>query len=412
MEQTRYVSFRTRSIQFFFAVGVVVALLSAGAVLPAGAQNTPLGTGALSSNTTGTNDTALGFDALLSNTTGNDNTATGFEALDSNTTGNFNTATGSDALLSNTEGVQNTATGFEALKSNTTGADNTATGMDALLVNSTGNFNTATGFGALTPNATGSDNTATGFGALASNVTGGDNTVAGFQALQNNTSGNNNIAVGSNAGNALTTGSHNIDIGNSGVAGESTTIRIGTKGTQIRTFIAGIGNSHVFGSPVMVNGSGRLGILVSSARFKRDIHDMGDTSGKLMKLRPVTFRYKEDAAGALQYGLIAEEVERVCPELVTYGADGRVEAVAYHLLPAMLLNEMQKQARENRQKDARIAALQQQIVAQHIQIVSQQQQIGAMQKETVRIDTLTARLNALEEQARRARPERLAAATR
>ena len=131
-----------------------------------------------------------------------------------------------------------------------------------------------------------------------------------------------------------------------------------------------------------------------------------------MKLRPVTFRYKENPTGALQYGLIAEEVARVYPELVTYGADGKVQAVAYHLLPAMLLNEMQKQVRERQQKDARIAALQRQVVAQQKQMVEQQRQISALQKETARIDTLTARLNALHEQARTARPERLVAAMR
>jgi hypothetical protein len=150
--------------------------------------------------------------------------------------------------------------------------------------------------------------------------------------------------------------------------------------------------------PVVVNGNGRLGIQASSARFKRDIHDMGEASERLMKLRPVTFRYKEDPAATLQYGLVAEEVARVYPELVTYGADGKVETVAYHLLPAMLLNEMQRQVRENQRKDAQIVAL--------------QKQIESLQKKTARIDMLTARLNALEDQARTARPERLAAATR
>ena len=156
---------------------------------------------------------------------------------------------------------------------------------------------------------------------------------------------------------------------------------------------------------MFVNASGRLGIMTSSVRFKRDIHDMDDATGKLMKLRPVTFRYKEDSVGALQYGLIAEEVARVYPELVTYGTDGKVEAVAYHLLPAILLKQAQRQVRDNQQKDARIAALQGQVAAQ-------QRQIGALRQTVARIDTLGARLNALEEQARIAKPERSAAATR
>jgi hypothetical protein len=261
-----------------------------------------LGTGALASITTGTEDSALGFHALFLSTTGVENTTTGSSALINNSTGKENTATGADALAGNTTGA--------------TGNENTATGGDALLNNSMGNDNTATGEGALQFNTTGSNNTAVGWG-------------AGFN---------------------LTTGSNDIDIGNAAVAAESNTIRIGSKGTQTRAFIAGIVNSPIFGSPVVVGAAGRLGIQASSARFKRDIHDMGNASGKLMKLRPVTFRYKEDPAGALQYGLIAEEVARVYPELVTYGADGKVEAVAYHLLPAMLLNEMQKQARDNQAK--------------------------------------------------------------
>jgi hypothetical protein len=306
-----------------------------------------VGTGALASDTTGSGDTALGFNALNANTTGGSNTATGANVLENNTTGNTNTATGENALLSNTTGGDNTGIGEAALENNTTGENNTAVGSDA---------------------------------------------GAGL-------TGSNNVAVGFNAGLDLTTGNNNIEIGNVGVAAESNTIRIGTKGVQTRTLIAGINNAPVLvGSPVLVNAIGRLGIQVSSARFKRDIREMGKASGGLMKLRPVTFRYKDDPAGTLQYGLVAEEVARVYPELVTYGADGQVEAVAYHLLPAMLLNEMQKQVRENQRKDAQIVAL--------------QKQIESLQKKTARIDTLTARLNALEQQARGAGSDRLAAATR
>jgi hypothetical protein len=367
MEHPRHVS---RSV----AAALILALVITGTVRSAGAQNTSLGTGALSSNTTGTNDTALGFDALFANTTGNSNIATGDSALASNTTGGNNTAIGSAALDRNTTGADNTATGFQSLNDNTSGADNTAIGFATLNVNKTGNDNTATGFAAL------------------NNSTGADNTATGFQALLNNTTGNNNIAIGSNAGSNLTSGSNNLDIGNPGVAGESNVIRIGTKGFQTRTFIAGISGNPVYvGSPVLVNANGRLGVAVSSARYKRDIRDMGEASGGLMKLRPVSFRYKQDPNGTLQYGLIAEEVARVYPELVTYGDDGKPQSVAYHVLPAMLLNELQK-------KDAQIVAL--------------QKQIESLQKKTALIDTLTARLRALEQQARTARPEHLAAATR
>jgi len=163
----------------------------------------------------------------------------------------------------------------------------------------------------------------------------------------------------------------------------------------------------------VVNGNGRLGIQASSARYKRDIRDMGDASDKLMKLRPVTFRYKDDPSGGLQYGLIAEEVAQVYPELVSYGEDGKVQSVAYHLLPAMLLNELQRQARENQQKDERIAELQHQIREQHKQIASQQRQLDDLRKQAAQIDALTARLNALEAQARTADDtQRLASAVR
>jgi hypothetical protein len=262
----------------------------------------------------------------------------------------------------------------------------------------------ATGtFALLTSNGDG--NTATEFSALGSNATGSGNTADGDEALSNNTTGTANIAVGTLAGSNLTSGSHNIDIGNGGKAGESNVIRIGTKGVQTRALIAGINNSPVFGSPVLVNANGRLGIQASSARFKHDIRDMGDASDLLMKLRPVTFRYREDPKGTVQYGLVAEEVATVYPDLVTYGEDGKPETVADHVVPAMLLNEMQKQVRENQRKDTRIVVLQRQLVAQ-------QRQINALQRETARIDMLTARLSALEEQARTDGAERLAAATR
>jgi len=246
---------------------------------------------------------------------------------------------------------------------------------------------------------TADNNTGIGANALQGNTGGTGNTATGFDALVNNATGSENIAIGFNAGTNLTSGSNNIDIGNVGVVGESNVIRIGTKGTQTRTLIAGISGTPIFvGSQVLVNSNGRLGIAASSARFKRDIRDMGDASGRLMKLRPVTFRYKEDPNGTMEYGLVAEEVARIYPELVTNGDDGKPETVAYHLLPAMLLNELQKQVRENQRKDAQIAAL--------------KKQIKSLQRETARIDMLIARVSVLEQQAGKTGPEPLAAAMR
>src|SRR5262249_33154613 len=171
-------------------------------------------------------------------------------------------------------------------------------------------------------------------------------------ALAHNTTGNYNIAVGASAGSNITTGSSNIEIGNAGAAGDTSTIRIGT--SQTATYIAGISGRAVTGADVVVDGMGKLGVVASSARYKRDIRDMGTTSNALMKLRPVTFRYKSDERGATQYGLIAEEVQRVYPELVMFDADGKVETVRYSMLISMLLNELQKQSQENARQAAQL----------------------------------------------------------
>jgi hypothetical protein len=163
-------------------------------------------------------------------------------------------------------------------------------------------------------------------------------------ALFTNTTGTNNIAIGVNAGYNPTAGSNNIEVGNAGVAADTNTIRVGTQGTQTKAFIAGIAGSAVTGSDVVVNGSGQLGVVVSSARYKRDIKEMGSSTDGLMKLRPVTFAYKSDQQATKQYGLVAEEVEQVYPELVVHDKAGKVESVRYSMLTSMLLNELQKQS--------------------------------------------------------------------
>jgi trimeric autotransporter adhesin len=311
-----------------------------------GYDNTATGVRSLFSNTTGFDNVASGFDALGRNTTGFENTASGYGALAANTTGAANTACGFQALFANTTGGGNTATGYRALEANTTGTTNTADGRYALNRNTTGLYNTATGSRALFANTTGGYGIADGVNALSENTTGQQDTAVGVNALARNTTGNSNLALGYQAGYNLTTGSGNVDIANPGVAAESNTIRIGNQGTQTATFIAGVFGSPLTGDPVMVSSTGKLGIVVSSARYKRDVHDMDAASSNLMRLRPVTFRYKSDPGNIKQYGLIAEEVARVYPELVSYGADGKVQTVNYLTLTSMLLNELQKQARE------------------------------------------------------------------
>jgi hypothetical protein len=183
---------------------------------------------------------------------------------------------------------------------------------------------------------------------LYSNTTGSGNIALGYGALQNNSTGNSNIGIGSDAGFYLTTGNGNIDIGNYGVAGESGAIRIGSAGSQFATYIAGISGvkTGLAGSAVVVDANGQLGTISSSRRYKEDIQPMGDASARLLQLRPVSFRYKEPSADGtkpVQFGLIAEEVAEVFPELVVYNKAGQPESVAYHLLPGLLLNELQKE---------------------------------------------------------------------
>jgi hypothetical protein len=198
-------------------------------------------------------------------------------------------------------------------------------------------------------NTTGSDNTANGGSALFFNTTGSGNTANGFQALYRNATGSSNIALGINAGLNLTTGSNNIDIGNVGIADEANTIRIGTDGTQTKTFIAGISGTAVMGTPVKVNAAGQLGTVPSSQRFKDEIRPMDKASEAILALKPVTFRYKKevDPEGIPQFGLVAEDVEKVNPDLVVRDSEGKVFTVRYEAVNAMLLNEFLKEHRKN-----------------------------------------------------------------
>ncbi len=318
-----------------------------------GSYNTAIGAQALFRNTTGTYNTATGLNALYSNTTGYQNTADGAQVLFRNTTGFSNTATGLNALYSNTNGNYNTANGAQSLFSNTTGIDNTATGLSALQSNTDGEYNTANGAQALSRNTGGDKNTATGANALSDNTTGLNNTAVGYDALSHNTTGSYNVAVGIAAGTYLTTGSSNIDIFNIGVAGESHTIRIGTVGNQQATYIAGIsGKTATGGAAVFVTSNGKLGTVTSSRRFKKDIADMDTASNALLALRPVTFRYKPelDKAGMPQYGLVAEEVAEVNPDLIVRDEKGEIYTVRYEAVNAMLLNEFLKEHRKVEQQ--------------------------------------------------------------
>jgi hypothetical protein len=366
-----------------------------------GNGNTAEGTRALGSLTSGSNDTAMGFQALFSNTTGTSNTATGFNALVFNTSGSENTANGLDALYSNSTGDQNTATGFNTLVLNTGGSLNTATGGQALYSNTTGTSNTATGYDALLSNTTGTNNTATGLGALFRNTTGNVNTANGVGALQSNTTGGGNIALGTSAGSNLTTGNNNIDIGNSGLAGEANSIRIGTAGTQSATFIAGISGAAVAGSSVVVDSNGQLGTAPSSRRFKEEIKPMDKVSEAILALRPVSFRYKHeiDPKGVAQFGLVAEEVEKVNPDLVVRDSQGKAYTVRYEAVNAMLLNEFLKQHHKVEEQEATISQLRCIVGKQQATISQQQKELQSTDtQQQTEIQGLAARLKEQESQ--------------
>jgi hypothetical protein len=198
------------------------------------------------------------------------------------------------------------------------------------------------------------------FGALSNNTTAIYNTAIGFQALQYNTTGGGNIAVGYLAGSQRTTGSYNIDIGHRGVAGESATIRIGKQGTQTTTVIAGINGATVAGDiAVLIDSSGHLGTSTSSARYKDEIKPMDKASEAILSLQPVSFRYKKelDPKAIPQFGLVAEEVEKVDPDLVARDEEGKPYSVRYEAVNAMLLNEFLKEHRTVDELKKEIAAL-------------------------------------------------------
>jgi hypothetical protein len=335
-----------------------------------GTNNTAAGYNALDGNTIGHDNAAFGSWAMADNTTGADNTAVGSGALLRNTTGSNNTAIGNVALYRNTTGGNNTATGIVALGNNTTGGQNTATGEQALLWNMTGDENTASGFQSLFYNVDGSRNTASGAFSLERNTSGIHNSAFGANALSSNTTGSDNIAVGFHAGYGLATGSNNIEIGNPGDAADGNTansgvIRIGTQtpvALQTNTYIAGIyDNTSVSGLAVIIDANGQLGTVKSAERYKTAIAPMGSSTERLRELRPVTFRYKNDAQGTLRYGLVAEEVANLFPELVIRDGQGRADGLRYDELAPMLLNEMQREQAAIAAQDQKIASLERQL---------------------------------------------------
>src|SRR5437870_1197770 len=326
-----------------------------------GSFNSFFGGGAGSSNTTGGSNSFVGFAAGSKNTTGASNSFFGNNAGQANTTGQNNSFFGAIAGLNNTTGDYNSFFGSDAGLNNTTGLSNSFFGQSAGQINTTGNYNAFFGVGAGSSNTTGDRNSFFGQNAGLNNTTGFSNSFFGQNAGLNNMTGSHNTVIGEFEGANLVSGDFNIYLASNPSFDESNTIRIGNQGTQTSTFIAGINVSGVSGAAVFVNNSGRLGVAPSSRRFKEEIRDMGDSSSRLMRLRPVTFFYRPEAVAGprtLQYGLIAEEVAPIYPELVEYTAAGQPQTVRYHLLSSMLLNEVQKQQRQIESQGRRIAELQ------------------------------------------------------
>jgi len=337
--------------------------------------STAEGQEALLSLTTGVQNTAVGFLSLKTDTTGSYNTAIGSGTLRWNNA-DGNTATGTFALLNNTNGFLNTANGALALFSNTIGIGNTAVGYYALFSNIRGGGNTAFGSGALEGN-TGNSNTAIGVRALERNTTGDVNTAIGAYALQRNEGGDsNNVALGYFAGGNVVNGINDIFIGNIGLDTDQNTIRIGTQvkatdfhgithNPHVATYIAGISETGVSGAPVLVSADGQLGIALSGVRFKEAIRPIDTASEAIFALNPVTFRYKEqfDPTQVPQFGLVAEEVEKVNPDLVRRDRDGKLQTVRYDAVNAMLLNEFLKEHKNVQELKAALAQQQKEITA-------------------------------------------------
>ena len=336
--------------------------------LTIGEFNTAVGFFALESNTIGSFNTALGAGTLFANTV-DSNTAVGAGALLSNTIGFGNTATGAFALVSNTTGLTNVANGYQALVSNTTGGKNTAIGTGALFSNTIGGENTATGLGALAANTTGVDNTANGLNALVANITGAGNTAIGSGALGFSTTGHGNTALGDGAGGNVTTASNVISIGSNG-ANVTNSCFIGN--------IREVTTVNANAIPVLIDSNNQLGTTSSSRRFKKKIKPMDSASEAILALKPVTFHYKSDSADTPQFGLIAEEVADVNPNLVVRDADGEIYTVRYEAVNAMLLNEFLKEHSKMQKLEATLEAVSERLKLQEarIQKVSAQLEPG------------------------------------
>jgi len=372
--------------------------------------NTAVGGAALLLNTIGSENTAVGTAALLRNVDGVGNTATGFQALLNNSNGNYNTANGQLSLFTNSTGVQNTATGVNALTLNTSGNNNTATGVNALFNNSNGVQNTADGVNALFNNTSGNENTAVGFRALFTNSGfSNGNTAIGSGALLSTTAGGN-TGVGSGALFGNTTGTFNTALGYGAginVTTASGVIAIGTPGGDVDNscYIGGIYGRPVDPQTVMtvgIDSSGKLGTTFSSRRFKHDIKPMDKASEAILALKPVTFHYKSDIKSTPCFGLIAEEVAQVNPDLVVRDKNDEIVSVRYDQVNAMLLNEFLKEHRKVEKQQGTIGQLKSNAAKQEATISELRKDMGVL---TARMKQQAAQIQKVSAQIELSRPD-------
>jgi trimeric autotransporter adhesin len=381
--------------------------------LTSGINNTAVGGLALRDTTTGSYNVAVGSGALRSNTTGGYNMAIGAEALRANNA-NFNLAIGFRVGFMNTTGTHLTGIGANALFSNTTAGFNTAVGTGALRENTTTEFNVAVGDGALAAfnGTTFTDGANTALGSLALNAltSGQENVVVGRRALETITSGSNNVVMGWRSGDNLTTGNGNTFIGNQAGVNEGpnvdNVICLGTLGdtqaagqvTPNRCFIGNIVNVTTGGPApsvaVVIDQDGQLGTVASSRQFKKDIKPIDQASEAILKLKPVTFHYKDrDVKRDLtpQFGLIAEDVEQVNRDLVVYGKDGKLWTVRYDAVNVMLLNEFLKEHKKVEEQQASIADLKSTVALQQkeMQVLTAQ-----LKEQAAQIQNVSAQLEA------------------
>ena len=377
-----------------------------------GINNVAVGFNALTDNTDGFYNVAIGSAALANNTTGDFNMAIGAGALEQNN-GNFNLAIGFRVLFMNTTGVHLTGIGAAAMRNNTTASFNTAVGTGALRENTTTEFNVAVGDGALAAfnGATFTDGANTALGSLALNAltSGQENVVVGRRALETITSGSNNVVMGWRSGDNLTTGNGNTFIGNQAGVNEGpnvdNVICLGNLGdtqaagqvTPNRCFIGNIVNVTTGGPApsvaVVIDQDGQLGTVASSRQFKKDIKPIDQASEAILKLKPVTFHYKDrDVKRDLtpQFGLIAEDVEQVNRDLVVYGKDGKLWTVRYDAVNVMLLNEFLKEHKKVEEQQASIADLKSTVALQQqeMQVLTAQlkEQAAQIQKVSAQLE--------------------------